>query len=216
MPDKHADAEGGFIYATSLAGGDENLYPSTELRLGLPKLSEFYIYLPNYTHHQVFPFSGSTPVSMGFKHLFYENKNVAASFSTRYIQPSGSHYYGAQSAGAVLSGIVSYDITEQFGLLGSLTISYQGLPASEENAHWTAISPDIVLNYALTPKLTCFAEVYGVNKASPFLGSGYNFNGGLVFLARKNLTLDIAFSHRLSGRLGGFEAYLGVGGSLML
>lgn len=56
-----------------------------------------------------------------------------------------------------------------------------------------------------------FAELYTQSRTSPGQGAGYRADGGLQYMCTPDVELDTKVRLRLSGSLGGWARYLGVG-----
>lgn len=208
--------ESGFQHRNWVTGSYADIYPITELRLGLPKDTEFYMFLPTYVGNHAPPFAGYTPTVVGYKHEVWGNEKFIATFDALLVPAGGSQNYGLQSAGGRVSGIVGYNISDQWGISAMLNFFYQGQSFTSPDQEFFAVGPDVVLTFLATPKVYIYTEVYGQSRVSPTSGSGYNLDGGLVFLIRNNITFDIEASTRLSGILGNFNNYVGVGGAIQL
>lgn len=210
--------EGGYQYQTlsEEPRSDASVFPSLEVRYGLPKASEFFIYLPTVVASPLNTSRGVTETSLGLKHELFFTESFVASVVAQFYQPSGSYYAGVQSPGAEVSLIMEEFLTDALSVTAMLSVLREGQPKSEQNLQYTSFNPGILVGLTLNPYVMFFTELYGQTKVSPVLGSGYNINGGLIFLVADNATFDIEASHRLTGYLGGFNAYVGVGGTIKL
>ncbi len=218
IPSSQLMVEGGYQYR-NLVGqprADASLFPSIELRFGLPKATEFFVYLPAVAASSRNTNNGTTETSLGLKHEVFFTESFITSFTAHLYPPSGSYYVGAQSPGTEVGIIMEDIITNTLSATAMLSVLYEGQSKSQENTQYTSFNPDVVISLALNPFVMFFTEVYGQSKVSPVLGSGFNINGGLIFLVAQNATFDIEASHRLSGYLNGFNAYVGVGGAIKL
>lgn len=216
VPKGHFLPESGYQRHNWSTGSYANIFPFTQLRLGLPKDTEIYTYLPTYTGNKAYPYSGITTVSIGGKHTFWEQGPFIFTVDGMLILPGGSAQYGSQSIGEHLNGVFSYTIDSRWNFLFMLSIYNQGQPAIDNNLRYSGIGPDFVLSYLFTPKMTVYAEVFGQSKVSPILGSGFNADAGFIFSIKKNMTLDIEVGTRLSGQIGSLSTYVGAGGAIQL
>jgi hypothetical protein len=70
------------------------------------------------------------------------------------------------------------------------------------------------VTYNIIPMLDIYGEAYGQTRTGPNQGSGFNCDGGVIYLLNKNMTLDAEVGQRISGALQGFQHYIGVGGAI--
>ncbi len=215
VSEKHLLTEFGFEHRELVVGSYANVYPDTQFRLGLGHDSELYAYAPVYVDNHAPPFKGNTTIGVGGKHVFLEKDPIVLSIDALIYPAGGSVYYGFQTTGGRINGIANYSM-DPWSLTLMLSVMYQSQPYNVPNQTFTAFGPDLVLSYSLNPDMYVFAEVYGQNKVSPTLGSAFNFDGGLAFLIRNNITLDIEASSRIYGLLGQFNNYIGFGGAVQL
>lgn len=209
--------EGGAQHRIFSENQSIDVYPNTELRFGLPEKSEIYLYTPAYiaSHANSYP-NGNTTIAIGGKHQIWGKDNIVFTLDGFIVVPGGSRDYGMQTTGEHVNAIVEYIFHNSLSFTFMFSYLHLGQPASEPNLTYSAVSPNIVLSYNFTPLMTVYAEVYGQSKTSPLLGSGYNADGGLIFLITNNITLDVEVATRISGQLGQFDNYIGAGGVIRL
>ena len=220
----HFLTESGYQRRHWSTGGNADVFPITQIRLGLPKTNEIYAYIPFYVGNHAHPFAGSTTTAIGGKHEFWQNNQIIFSVDGYLLLPGGTANYSTPTVGEHVNGIISYTINTQWNLLFMLSVFHQSgqstqgqaSSASGPSLYYTGVGPDLVLSYVFTPKMTMYAEFFGQNKVSPNLGSGFNADAGLVLSVRKNLTVDVEFGTRLSGQLGTLNNYVGFGGAIQL
>ncbi|PJD93063.1 MAG: hypothetical protein CK424_03420 [Legionella sp.] len=218
IPSSQLMIEGGYQHRTLVGdqGSAANLFPSIELRFGLPKATEFFTYLPSVIDSPLDVNQGVTGTTLGLKHEFFFTESFVATMLAELYPSSGSYYVGVQSPGTKVSLLIEKNVTSIVSVTGMLSFLYQGQSGSQQDVQYTALMPDVLISVALNPSVMLFTEVYGQTKVSPTLGSGFNVDGGLLFLVAENATIDVEASHRLSGYLGGFNAYVGIGGTIKL
>ena len=213
---KDVMVEGGMQHRWLTVGSTADIFPITEVRFGLPYQSEFYVFSPNYVVNHTAPYNGNTTFALGAKHEMWGNQTLVFSLDGFVAPPGGTSNYGTQAPGIHANAIVEYLISERSSFLFMLSYLHLGQPSSEPNRTYSAISPNAVLSFNLTPLMTVYAEFYGQSKTSPMEGPGYNIDGGLIFLVTKNITFDIEVARRIQGQLGQFENYVGTGGVIRL
>ncbi|MDP3704814.1 MAG: transporter, partial [Legionellaceae bacterium] len=211
VPLRDALVEMGTQYQKLLSQGHLQNFPETELRIGLPQNSEFFVLLPNYIHASI-PSSGFASTSFGIKHEIAFTNRWIISIEGFLTPPSGSYYYGNQGIESILDGIFSYNINDKLSLTGMLGVSTQTLVTSANlSERFSSLNPDVLLTWTLQDNIQLFAEIYGQSKTGPTTGVGYNTDAGITYLVTKNMTMDLEFGHNLQGVLGDFEQYIGAG-----
>jgi hypothetical protein len=215
VPFKKAILELGYQYQqlTHSAGYQQN-FPEAEWRVGLPVNNEFVLVLPNYIHQSMAPHSGFAATTMGIKHEIGYTKTWLAAAEALFTLPSGSTAFGSQDMGTVVNGIIDYTFNSTFSLSFMLGVATQTQSKLNGGQRFTSINPDMVLTYVLNPKINFFGEVYGQSKTGPGEGSGFNFDGGVLYLPLPNLEVDLEVGQRISGNLNGFNHYMGTGMSI--
>lgn len=215
---KNVLIEGGIQHRTFPGAQSIDLYPNIELRLGLPEKSEIYFYPPTYiaSHAPPYP-DGNSTVAVGGKHQMWGKKNFVFTLDGFIVPPGGSRDYGMQAMSEHVNAIIEYLINDTFTVTFMLSYLHLSQPASEPNETYSAISPNLVLAYNFSPKMSVFSEVYGQSRTSPdSTRGGYNFDGGFIFLITNNITFDVEFSSRINGELGQYNNYVGAGGVIRL
>lgn len=215
VPFKKAVLEMGYQYQQlSLSGHEQNL-PEAELRLGLPANNEFVVLLPNYIWQSVPPHSGFTTSVLGIKHEIGYTKHWVAAIEGLFAIPGGSRAFGSKGWGAAFNGILSYTFNPQFNLSFMFGISTETSSRRAGGQRFTSINPNLVLTYSANSKLDFYGEIFGQSKTGPGQGSGFNFDGGFIYLCLPNWAIDLEVGQRISGNLGGFDHYFGAGMSIM-
>lgn len=212
VPFNKAMLETGFQYG-QLSDPDGRLtnMPEGELRLGLPAHNELILLIPNYVHQSISPHSGFTAMSLGLKHMINSTENWVATIEVIFTPAGGSDAFGSSGSGASVNGIFSYNFNPKLNVSlmigGSTTTdsSYSG------GNHFESFNPDGVLTYALHPKLNVYGELYGQTKTAANAGSGFNIDGGFIYLLRPNITIDLEYGHQIVGELGISNSYVGSG-----
>lgn len=211
VPDKDVMLEMGYQYQKLNTNGYANVLPFGQFRLGLPFQTEFTIIGPDYFHQTTSPANGVSVTSVGLKHVLASTKKWITTIELLVTPPSGSYAFGSHHTGAAFNGIMSYNISEKFNISGMLGASSQSDSISAGGKQFGSINPDVVFTWQPQDTLDLYAEIYGQTKSSAHNGTGFNFNTGVVYLLRKNMTIDAEIGRRLIGELYGFEYYLGVG-----
>jgi hypothetical protein len=215
VPFKQAVLELGYQYQrlTHSAGYQQN-FPEVELRIGLPVNNELVLVLPNYIHQSMTPHSGFAPTTIGIKHEIGYTEIWLAAAEALFTLPSGSTAFGSQNLGAAVNGIINYTFNSTFSLSFMFGVTSQTQSKLNGGQRFTSINPDMVLTYVLNPKINFYGEVYGQSKTGPGEGSGFNFDGGVLYLPLPNLEVDLEVGQRISGNLNGFNHYIGTGMSI--
>ncbi len=216
VPFKKAVLEAGYQYQqfTHSAGHEQN-FPEAEFRLGLPANNEFSVLLPNYIHQSMTPHSGFAATTVAIKHEIGYTEHWLAAVEALFTLPSGSAAFGSDGLGTTFNGVVSYTFNPQFNLTFMLGGSSETQSSSNGGQRFSSINPDVVFTYSATEKLDLFAEIYGQSKTGPGQGSGFNFDGGIIYLLLPSFAIDLEIGQRISGNLGGFDHYIGTGMAVM-
>lgn len=198
-------------------------YPQLELRFGLPDSSELVLLPPNVNRvvtplpsggHQIS--SGGSASVVGIKHEFGYNQQWLWAGEALITLPSGSPDFGSAATSYAVNGIVSDSLTPVFSLTLMLGVTHFAAPANVHNgAYYWSLNPDLVAAWQTSERLQFYAEVYGQSHTSPSQSSGYNADGGIQYLVKPDCELDVEISQRLSGNLGGWSHYIGVGFGLL-
>jgi len=216
VPFRKAVIELGYQYQqlTHSAGHEQN-FPEAELRLGLPANNEFAIILPNYIHQSMTPRSGYSATTLGIKHEIGYTQNWLAAVEALFTLPDGSAAFGNKGLGAAFNGIISYAFNPQCNLSFMLGGSTETQSSHDGGQRFTSINPDLVFTYAPSEKINFYGEVYGQSKTGPGEGSGFNFDGGFLYLVLPSFAIDLEVGQRISGNLGSFDHYISTGMGIM-
>lgn len=197
------------------AGVQQNV-PNANIRMGLPANNELFVLPSTYIDQKTFPGTGSTDIRFGLKHtITYKNDWV---FALQGIAdtPTGSAAYGSNHWGITFNGIAYYEINDQFSITGQLGISRLSDPKLSGGNYFNTINPDISLGFSPSAKVSLYVEVYGQSKISANQSAGFNFDGGILFLALPNTVLNLSGGQQLYNYLGGFMHYVNLGIAVML
>jgi hypothetical protein len=212
-PDKAVILESGYEKLALLGGGTQQNFPEAFFRFGLAHQFEFNIFLPNYIQQTVFPYKGYEPSTLGIKHQIGANTQWVIAVDGYLILPSGSANFGNERAGGVFNGLFSYNITSEISLSGMFGVSSQTQSINAGGRRYNSFNPDLVLTWS-KEKISIYAEIYGESKIGPQGGSGFNADGGILYLIKKNIVIDLEAGHRISGALDEFSHYVGAGISI--
>lgn len=210
VPEKNVVLEMGSFYEFLTDSGTQNNLPQAVFRYGLSTSFEFDVTIPNYIHQTVDPKAGFTAAALSLKHELFVHEKWLSSIEGVCILPSGSDAFGAQNPGGVFNSITTYNLTDVLGVTAMVGIS--ALPQSQLNGggNYFSVNPIILLSWS-KDKTSIYGEVSGQTKTAVDEGSGFNFDMGLIYLVKQNITVDIEYAHRLSGNLGGYNHYVGAG-----
>jgi hypothetical protein len=210
VPRHNSVIEAGYQYQSLFGGGNLQTLPQTVYRYGMADQFEVVMLFPSYVHQNIDPHVGFGATTLGVKHQLTANQTWITTIEGLFTLPSGSSAFGSQNPGAVFNGIISYNISSTVALTGMFGISSQSEPVSSGGQSYTSFNPDIVLSWA-KDKLDLYVEVYGQSSTGPDEGSGFNMDAGVLYLIKKNISLDLEFGQRLTGDLFGFNQYIGTG-----
>ena len=198
-------------------------YPQGELRFGLLDQNEF-VFLPPNISRQVTPMPGGGSQTLtgggasvvGIKHEFGYNARWIWAGETLFTLPSGSPTYGSAATGSAVNGIVGYSLTSSVALTLMLGVTHLAQAADVQGgAYYWSVNPDLVLTWETTQNFQFYLEAYGQNHTSPGQGAGYDADGGIQYLITPRFEVDAEIGQRISGNLGGWSHYFGVGAGFL-
>lgn len=210
VPRHNSVVEAGYQYQSLFGGGNLQTLPQTVYRYGLADQFEVVMLFPSYVRQNIEPQVGVGASTLGVKHQLFANQKWITTIEGLFTFPSGSSAFGSQNPGAVFNGIVSYNISSTVAITGMFGVSSQSESVYDGGQSYTSFSPDLVLSWA-KDRLELFIEVYGESKTGPDEGSGFNMDAGVLYLIKKNISLDLEVGQRLTGDLFGFNQYIGAG-----
>lgn len=214
VPQHNSLLESGYQYQSLLGGGNLQNVAETVYRYGLADQFEIVMTFPAYIHQNITPKAGFTAGSVGVKHQLSANQKWVTTIEGLLTLPSGSSSFGSKEPGGAVNGIISYDITPAIGITGMFGISSQSEPAYSGGQSYTSFNPYLVLSWT-KDRAVFFIEVYGQSSTGPQQGSGFNMDGGVLYLVKKNITVDLEVGQRLSGSLFDFNQYIGTGVAIL-
>jgi len=196
------------------SSADQQNFPEATVRIGLPYNNELVAVLPNYILQSSGPRSGFAASTLGIKHeIGYTDAWLAAIEGLVTLQ-GGNSAFGRDGTGGALNAIVEYDFNPTWSLSFMFGVTSQVQSQRDGGQRFTSFNPDLVLTYALNPKINFYGEVYGQSKTGPGESSGFNADAGILYLLMPTVVLDLEVGQRISGNLGGFNHYIGAGISI--
>ncbi len=186
-------------------------YPNAEFRVGIPYNSELSLQFPNFIHQSFYPHSGFAPSIVGIKHLVSFNATLQTAVEALVTLPDGSTAFGNNGPGLAINGILSYTPNQKINFTFQFGGSTQAESSLNNGGRYNSVNPDLVFTYSPTDRLDLYAEVYGASSTGAHQGSGFDVDGGLIFLVLPNFSVDFEGGQRISGQLGGFDHYVGTG-----
>ncbi len=209
--------EAGVQYQTLYPGeGTAINLPELQTRFGLPAGNEITVLLPLYVIQYGLdePVQGVGATSLGFKHQFPVRGQWIWAAEGLVTLPSGSEALGSDGTGAAVNGIVNYTFNSALSLAFMLGVTTATTSSSAGGERYTSVNPDLVFTWQINDVFQWYAEAYGQSKTGPHQTDGYNADTGFQYLPLEFLELDIEYGQRISGELGGFQRYIGVGGGI--
>lgn len=202
---------GGQMLALSKGNGTGYIVPQAELRFGLASKNEFYVLLPSLSSQSSPQTTGFTASGLGLKHELWSSEKAIFSVDYFLILPGTSAAFGSRQGGALINGVFGFSLPNHFSLSGVLGAGMQSEPTAVGGAGYFTVNPDIVLAWNPYKPFQVFGEAYGQTNTGPGQGAGYNLNTGIQYLITPNVEVDIEGGVRLTGGLGDFERYVGMG-----
>ena len=191
-------------------------FPELELSFGLPDRNELILLPPNYLDQ----FSGGPapsrvvgygPTSIGFRREIVSTSLWQLAAEENVTLPSEDPNYGSDGWGSATNAIVSLGIGPHWGIAFMGGVTSDVAPANSGGRRFTSFNPDWVVTYAWDNRYQLYGEIYGQSKIGPRLGNGFDADGGFQYLITPHIEVDAELGQRISGRLGGFDNYVGVG-----
>lgn len=202
-----------FGFADAYTGRQESQNaPQAEIRFGLPDHNEFVLLPPNATFAdggRAGPTDYSATV-MGIKHEWGYTRRFTYTSEILLTTPTSTGTPARTTGwGAAANGIIALSLTHAVGvgLMLGVTSLYD-----EANRRYTSINPDFTATWLLNPRWQLYGEVYGQTHVAYGVGSGWDCDGGVQYLVTRRIEVDAEVGQRLSGALGGYRHYWGVGG----
>jgi Putative MetA-pathway of phenol degradation len=212
VPFKQAVLEMGYQYQqVNQPRGQQSNLPNAEIRIGLPANNELGVLLPNYIHQNVTPHYGNSATTVALKHEIGYNEHWLGAVEAVVTLPQGSAAFGSDGVGANLNAIISYNFNPQYNLTLMFGGGSQTTPSLSGGQRYSSVNPDVVFTYSPSEKINLYAEVFGQSKTGPAEGSGFNADGGVLFLIKTNWEIDFEVGQRISGNLNSLNHYIGTG-----
>lgn len=211
VPFRKATVELGYQYLDQYGGVRGQTYPLAELRFGLPGNNEFDAVLPSYNLQTVEPRSGFGPVTFGFKHEIGYTEHWLGAVEGFLTLPTGGGAFGSNKFDTAFNGIVEYSITSSLSMTAVLGVTQQSTPPLAGGEHYVSFNPDLLVSWQPMDKLEIEAEVFAQSRTNPGQGWGSNADLAALYLLTRNMEIDAEFGQRISGSLGGYNRYYGVG-----
>lgn len=210
VPQSRAIVEFGFADAQGSTGTTQN-GPQAELRFGLPGDNEFVLMPPNVTFAQG-SLGGTprySPTVMGVKHEWGYTRQWIYTGEVLLTMPATGYTPGTQGGlGAAANGIVGWNITHAIAL--GLMLGVTSFDDANQR-RFTSINPDFTATWLLDPRLQLYGEIYGQTHTSYHQGPGWDSDGGIQYLLTRHVEVDAEIGQRISGALGGYRHYWGIG-----
>ncbi len=194
-------------------GGKADNYPQAAVRAGLPGKNEFVLLPPNYTSQRLTDEgdNGWSATTLGIKHSLGYNRTWLGAVEALFTLPSGGSEFGSRGIGVAVNGIAQYSLTEQIGLSLQLGVSSQTDPSASGGGRFTSFVSILVATWQPAERLQFYGEIFGQTSTGAGRGAGYNADAGIQYLLSQSWEIDIEGGLRLTGDLGGFTHYFGVG-----
>ena len=212
VPENRMLVEGGYGNQFLITGDTLQSYPQAEVALGLPAHSEVFISLPSYNRQNSIPLAaGSGPTTLGVKHEVLFGHSWTFSAQGLLVLPSGSANFGAPDVGGALNGMFGIDLTSSVSLAGMFGMSSTTEAIYVSGQRFNSLNLSIAPTFAPTETVTLFIELFGQTKTAVDLGGGLNGDFGFLYAYSQSLVFDAEVGQRFSGKLGGYNHYMGIG-----
>lgn len=203
--------ESGYAYQKLTPSGNGQNLPQMEMRLGLTDHTEIEYFPPNY-FVQPSPYqSGFAEMSLGLKHVFYFDSHQIVTAQGYVSPPSGSQYLGTAKTSFFINGIYDYTFDSNFSIVTNLGIASNSAPPAFPAKNYYSFNSTINLGLPIANNIAGYIETYSQSKTALNQGWGVSMDGGLIFLVKKHLTIDVSAGQRIAGYLGNTDHYFNAG-----
>jgi hypothetical protein len=209
-PDKSSIMELGYTYQSLVDSGFQSNFPQALYRYGLPGLFEIDVVIPNYYYQNINPRAGFGATALGVKYVLGAKNKWMATLEGLIAPASGSASFGTAEPSGSLNAIITHNINNEFSTTTMFSISSQSSPSLTGGQSYFSFNPDFLLSWNKN-NLSLYAELFAQTKTAPKERGGLNMDLGLIYLFRKNLTVDFSVGQRLTGTLGGYNQYISTG-----
>lgn len=211
VPAKSLLIESGYTYQQSIPNGFSHNLPQMEWRFGLGNHTEVDILPPTYTWQSAPRQVGYGVAALGAKHLAYYDQHQLVTLQAAVTPASGGRNFGSRKPGFMVNGIYNYSFDSGLGIAAQVGLASLATQPVDGNQSYLSINPLILAGWSLQDKINFYVEAYAQSRTAPNQGWGVNADTGLVFLAAKNLTVDVVYNQRLGGALNSLERSIGGG-----
>ena len=181
LPKGTIQIENGFV-----SRKNELIFPNTLFRIGISKKFEFrintnYIFKTNENENKISNFSD---LEIGTKIQIYssETSKTSIAFLTHLSIPSANEYYSNNTTGLLSRILISHELNNNFNI--GYNIGYDKFKNEEGAIVYTVALGKGINNWGI------YCELYGNISDSQ---SDLYFDGGLVYLLKDNLQLDVSY-----------------------
>ena len=181
LPKGTIQIENGFV-----SRKNELIFPNTLFRIGISKKFEFrintnYIFKTNENENKISNFSD---LEIGTKIQIYssETSKTSIAFLTHLSIPSANEYYSNNTTGLLSRILISHELNNNFNI--GYNMGYDKFKDEKGIVTYTVALGKGINNWGI------YCELYGNISDSQ---SDLYFDGGLVYLLKDNLQLDVSY-----------------------
>ncbi len=205
-----AIVELGYAHLNTNVGTRQTL-PQTETRFGLPRRNEFVLLPPDaiYATNEHGTETDYSAAVIGLKHEWGYSRRWIYTGEVLFTAPGTYNANGAVDGwGSAVNGIMGYNLTTNvaLGLMLGVTSLYD-----QQGRRYTSVNPDFTATWLIDPRWQLYGEIYGQTHTAAGQGSGWDSDGGVQYLVTRHVEVDAEIGQRLSGALGGYRNYWGLG-----
>lgn len=188
VPKNHFQFESGFTYEKVNENEENFLYPTLLTKYGVNDKFELRL-ITELTTNKInsYPINGLNPVKVGFKTKLIEENGIIP--LTSFIAHLSLPFLSTEKLTSTYFA-PSFRFTMQHTLTDKISLGYNiGAEWNGENAEPTFIYT-LTSGFALSEKIGTYIELYGFLPQKE--KSEHRIDGGLTFLAKKNIMFDIS------------------------
>lgn len=216
VPVKKLLLESGLGYENLRDEGNQYNAPNLSFRTGINNDNELLAFTPDYIKQSVYPYSGSTPVWLALKSRIYYDMHTVFSVGLTISPPSGNASFGSPHTEFLITPIFYKIINSKISYQVQTGVSSSCDPSLFGGNCYRSFNPDFVVNYNFTKKFIGYIDFYTETKTDYFSGSGLLSGGGLLYLIKPTIALDVEYYHRVYGHINYIGDFYGIGISKLL
>ncbi|WP_457598306.1 transporter [Hydrogenimonas sp.] len=192
-----------YTFNKTSSENDSQDFPLFELRTGVTERIEFDFLWNGWNMTKDFTKSSVTDVAPGGKHRLVQNNRYNFTLMMLVTLPTGDQSDFHMKDVSPLVGLLwDYTVDERVSFFGTLQAS-----TYREEQRIYDVQPAVGVSFAHTEIFGTFLEAYSILPCSSAVSEEYVIDGGLTYLLRDNIQLDINGGIGLNRESNGFVGF---------